>query len=55
MNIANAEKETNYRIAMALVSILIKKGILTKDEAKLTKNLLIDELQPFIGRLERDI
>ncbi len=54
MDTAKAESEVKYRIAMAVVTGLRDQGILTGDETKQAKNLLIDLLQPFIGRLECD-
>ena len=55
MEKAQAEKEIDYRIAMSIVKSLVKQGILTYDEMNEIRNRLIDEIQPFIGRLERDL
>lgn len=55
MEKAQAEKEIYYRIAMSIVKSLVKQGILADDEINEIRNRLIDEIQPFIGRLERDL
>jgi len=55
MEKAQTEKEIDYRIAMSIVKSLVKQGILTYDEMNEIRNRLIDEIQPFIGRLERDL